>query len=82
MDPRILRDVIVLAVEAHEIAARSGNRIGPGAREEVEQGLFLNGVDLFGNNPAIVKAVKGAILVFPDVAEAPLPRIDFAFVGA
>ena len=82
MHPGILGDVIVLAVEAHEIAARSGNGIGPGAREKVEQGLFLNGIDVFSHDPAVIKAVEGAVLVFPDVAEAPLPRIDFAFVGA
>jgi len=48
----------------------------------VKQGLLLNGVDVLGNNLGVVKAVEGAILVFPDVAEAPFARIDLAFVGA
>ena len=82
MDPGILGDVIILAMEAQEIAPRGGNGIGPGARQEMEQGLFLNGIDLLGHDMAVVEAVEGALLVFPDVAEAPLTRIDLAFVGA
>ena len=50
VDPGILGNVVVLAVEAHEVAARGGDGIGPGARQEVKQGLFLNGVDVLGND--------------------------------
>ena len=50
--------------------------------QEVEQGLFLNGVDVLGNDLAVIEAVEGAVLVFPDVAEPPFARIDLAFVGA
>ena len=82
VDPGILGDVIVLAVEAHEVTARGGDGIGPGARQEVEQGLFLNGVNVLGYNFTIIEAVEGAVLVLPDVAEAPFARIDLASVGA
>ena len=82
VDPGVLGDVIVLAVEAHEVAARGGDGIGPGARQEVKQGLFLNGVDVLGNHLAVIEAVEGAVLVLPDVAEPPFARIDLALVGA
>ena len=75
-------DVIVLAVEAHEVAARGGDGIGAGARQEVEQRLFLNGVDVLGNDSGVIEAVEGAVLVLPDVAEPPFARVNLALVGA
>ena len=82
VDPGILGDVIVLAVETHEVAARGGDGVGPGARQEVEQGLFLNGVDVLGDDFAVIEAIEGAVLVLPDVAEAAFARIDLALLGA
>jgi hypothetical protein len=78
----IMGNLIILAVEAHEVAAHGGHGVRPGARQEMEQRLFFNGVEMCGNDSAIVEAVKDAVLVFPDVAEAPFPRFDPAFVGA
>ena len=59
-----------------------GDGIGAGARQEVKQGLFLNGVDVFGNDSGVIEAVEGAVLVLPDVTEPPFARIDLALVGA
>jgi hypothetical protein len=48
----------------------------------VEERLLLDGVDVFGDDPAIIEAEEAAVLIFPDVAEAPFPRVDLAFMGA
>ena len=82
VDPGILGDVVVLAVEAHEVAAVGGDGIRAGTRQKVKQGLFLNGVDMLGNDSAVIEAVEGAVLVLPDVAEPSFARIDLALVGA
>jgi hypothetical protein len=44
----------------------------------VEKGFFFNGIDMFGNNFAIYKAVKGPASVFPYTANAPFAFLDLA----
>jgi hypothetical protein len=69
-------------MEAHEVAAHGGDGKGAGAGQEVKQGLLLDGVDVLGHQAAVGKCIQNAPLIFPHVAEAPLARIDLAFMGA
>ena len=80
--PGILGNVVVLAVQAHEIAAHRGDGVGAGAGQEVEQRLLLDGVDVLGDDLAVIEAEELAVPVFPHVADAPLVRVDLAFMGA
>src|SRR5271157_5383291 len=82
VDPGILGNVVVLTMKAHEIAAHRGDGVRAGAGEEVEERLLLDGVDVFGDDPAVIEAEEAAVLVFPDVAEASFPRVDLAEMGA
>ena len=77
-----LGNVVVLAVEAHEVAAGRGDGVGAGPRQEVEQGLFLDGVGVFRHHHAVHQGIEGPGLVFPHVAEPPFARVDLALVGA
>jgi hypothetical protein len=69
-------------MEAHEVAPHGGDGKRATPREEVKQRLFLNGVDIFGDDLAVSQGIEGAPLVFPDMADPPLARVDFAFMGA
>ena len=44
--------------------------------------LFLNGIDILGDDSAIHEAIKGAIPVFSYAAYPPFAWIDLAFMGA
>ncbi|MBW2683974.1 MAG: hypothetical protein JRC69_10520, partial [Deltaproteobacteria bacterium] len=57
MEMRILGYVVILTMQALEVAANSGDGVRLAAREEVEQGLFLDGINVFGNQPTVDHAV-------------------------
>jgi hypothetical protein len=82
MEAGILGNFIVLAMEAPEVAAHGGNGIGTGPGQEMKERLFLNGIDILGDDPAVYEAVKGAVPVFPYAANPSFARIDFAFMRA
>ena len=75
MEMGILGDLVVLAMFAAEIAAHCGNGIGKGAGQQVKDGFFFDGVDVFADQAAVVEAVKDPALIFPDLAD---PAASFA----
>ena len=48
----------------------------------MEEGLLLDGVDIFGDDLPVDEAVEDAIAVLPDAADPPIAGIDPAAVGA
>ena len=53
----ILRDIVILTVEAAEVAANSGDGKRLTAGQKVKQRLFLDGVNIFSNQAAVNQAV-------------------------
>jgi len=42
---------VILAEGAAEVAAGRGDREGAGTRQEMKEGLLLDGIDVFGDDP-------------------------------
>ena len=80
--PGHLRDLVVLAEGAAEVAARRGDGEGARTGQEMEEGFLLDGIDVLGEDSPIDEAVEDPFPVFPDAAEAALAGIDPAAVGA
>jgi hypothetical protein len=78
----ILGDIIILAMEAAEIAPHRRNGVGPAARQKMKEGFFLDGIDAFRHQPSVDQAVQSAVPVFPDAADAAFSRLDAAMMAA
>jgi hypothetical protein len=63
-------------MEAAEITTRCGDGIGQAPRQEVEERLFLYGIDVLGDDLIIDKAVESACPVLPYGADTPLTFRD------
>jgi len=61
----------VLAEAAAKVAPLRGDRKGTGAGHKMEEGLFLDGIDIFGNCFPIDEAEEGPPPVFSDAADSP-----------
>jgi hypothetical protein len=82
MQSGVLRDIIILAVRAAEVAANRGNGIRKTAGEEVEKRFLFNGVNILADESAVHQAVKNPVPVLPHLAYAPFPFLDVAIVRA
>jgi hypothetical protein len=70
---RPLGNIVVLAMQAPEIAPDRRNGKGLGTWIEVKKRLFFYGIDMVGAGKAIDEAVKGTAAVFPDAAYPSFP---------
>jgi hypothetical protein len=77
-----LGDLPVLAEPAIDVAARCGQREGVCAGEKVEEGLFLDRVDVDRAGFAVNKGVICAVYVFPDATIPPFLISEFALARA
>jgi hypothetical protein len=73
---------VILAEGAAEVAAGRGDREGAGTGKEMEEGLLLDGIDVFGDGRPIDEAVENPFPIFPDAADAALSGGDPTAVGA
>ncbi len=73
---RGLGDVRVLAKRAAQVAPWRGDGIGLAARVDVEQGLFLDGIDGLGDRSSIDERVECAAVVAAHLAESQLAVSD------
>jgi len=69
-----LRNIKILAPETAQIATNGGNRKRFGPEHKMVKRFFLDGVNIFGNHPAINQKKKFALLVFPDTANPSFER--------
>ncbi len=76
-----LRDVPVLAEEAAHVAAGGAQAEDSGARKEMIQGLFLNGVNLERGGCTVAKIEELSILIDADEAETGLAVANVAVSG-
>jgi hypothetical protein len=77
-----LGDICILAEAAPEITADRGDGIGQTARVEVKQGLFLDRIDIAGDQPAIYQRRQLPVPVFTHTANTPPVRFDEATMTA
>ena len=71
-----LRDVPVLAKATPKVAADGADGKDVGARQEVIERFFLDGVNMGCRRPPISQEVQLASLVLPDAADASLSFLD------
>jgi len=69
-------------VKTTQITAHGGNGIGQTAGDYVKERLFLDGIDIFRNKPAIDQTVKSAINIVPYPASAIFPLVQAAMMAA
>jgi len=79
---RQLGNLKVLTMLALYITAHCGNGLRPAAGEKMEQGLFLDGVHILGNDFPVDQRIQNTIPVFPDHANAAFAGIDDTAMGA
>jgi hypothetical protein len=82
MEVWILGYLIVLAVEAAEVAAHRGNGIRPAAGHKMKERFFFDGITIFGNQPTVHQAVQRALLIFPHPADTSFTLLDVTMVIA
>ena len=73
-----LRNSVVLAMTAVEIASGRGNGESCTARHDVIKRFFLDGIDMFGAHQAVDQAIKGPPAVFADSTDASCSILDQA----
>jgi hypothetical protein len=82
MEVGILGDLVVLAVFAVEIAAHCGNGIGKGTGQQMKDGLFFDGVDVFADQATVVEAVEDSAPILPDLADSSVAFTNQTVVAA
>jgi hypothetical protein len=82
MEVWVLGYLIVLAVEAVEVATHRGNGIRPAAGHKMKKRLFLDGITIFRNQPAVHQAVQLALLILPYPADTSFTLLDMTMVIA
>ncbi len=66
----ILRNIVILTVEATEVATHRGDGERLAAGQKVEQRFFFDGINIFSNQSAVHQRVQFAVPVFPHPADA------------
>ena len=79
---RRLRDVVVLTVQAAEIAPRAGDGETGRARVEMIEGFLLDGVNGECTGMAIGLGIEGACAVYATATASTAVGFDEAMVGA
>ena len=77
-----LRDRVVLAERAAQVAAEAAEREDVASRMEVVERLLLDGVERRRSQEAVVQGADDAALILPRAAEARLPVGEMAAVRA
>jgi hypothetical protein len=79
---RQLGNVRILAKTAPQIASHGSDGVGPRSRQKMEKGLFLDRIDMTGDNPAVYQRIQYTGLIFPDLANAASSRFYNTAMGA
>jgi hypothetical protein len=74
--PRHLRDLMILTLEASEIATHSGHGERGRPRKEMKERLLFDGVHIQRDRTSIDEGVKLSLLILPHSTEAPFRERD------
>jgi hypothetical protein len=82
MHPRILGNLVVLAMAAAEVAANGRYGIGERARKQVKERLLFYRIDILAYQLTVDKTIKDPVTVLSDPADPSLIVLYFTVMTA